>query len=161
MRPRQSKNVNLIQLSPAVLEGLASGNLGREHCGRKTSGADLFRSILAGLDWSNTWRRRVQIVDDPAALPWITRAVVDVNCNVVWSDALDFTCRPTSLEWSRLATRLIRSFVDKATREQPLMRLLLWAKTDPAIRTVRASIRPDNVTSLALVVQFGFGCVGE
>jgi hypothetical protein len=58
---RQSKNINLIQLSSPVLEDLVSGNLGGEHCGRKTSGADVFRSILAGPDWSNTWGRRVTI----------------------------------------------------------------------------------------------------
>ena len=39
--------------------------------------------------------------------------------------------------------------------------LLARAAADPAVRVVRASIRPDNVASCALVARYGFVAVGE
>jgi ribosomal-protein-alanine N-acetyltransferase len=39
--------------------------------------------------------------------------------------------------------------------------LLKWAQDDASIRTVRASISPDNLASRALVSQYGFVEVGE
>jgi RimJ/RimL family protein N-acetyltransferase len=41
------------------------------------------------------------------------------------------------------------------------VKLPRWAGTDPEIRTVRATVRPDNVASLAVIAQFGFAYVGE
>ncbi len=38
---------------------------------------------------------------------------------------------------------------------------IAWASADPAVRTVRASISPDNAASLATLRPFGFAHVGE
>ena len=38
---------------------------------------------------------------------------------------------------------------------------LAWAAEVPAVRTVRASISPDNVASLATIAPFGFTHVGD
>jgi ribosomal-protein-alanine N-acetyltransferase len=42
-----------------------------------------------------------------------------------------------------------------------LAELLARAEREPAVRTVRASIRPANLASRALVAQYGFVEVGE
>ena len=42
-----------------------------------------------------------------------------------------------------------------------LVFLLKWAKSDPSIRSVRASIAPHNVASGSLVTQYGFVETGE
>ena len=42
-----------------------------------------------------------------------------------------------------------------------LTELLRRAQAEPGIRTVRASISPDNTASLATVAGFGFSQVGE
>ena len=57
-------------------------------------------------------------------------------------------------------------FVDPAHRRRGFATALLaaalaWASADPAVRTVRASISPDNVASLATLRPFGFVEVGE
>lgn len=39
--------------------------------------------------------------------------------------------------------------------------LLARAAAEPAVRVVRATIRPDNLASSALVEQYGFTAVGE
>ena len=56
--------------------------------------------------------------------------------------------------------------VDPALRRRGHARRLLttafaWAAAEPAVRTVRASIAPDNVASLATIARFGFVFVGE
>jgi RimJ/RimL family protein N-acetyltransferase len=38
---------------------------------------------------------------------------------------------------------------------------LSWAAAEPGVRTVRASVGPDNVASLATLRPFGFVRVGE
>jgi hypothetical protein len=42
-----------------------------------------------------------------------------------------------------------------------LAALLARADADPAVRAVRASIRPDNAGSLATIAGFGFAKIGE
>jgi RimJ/RimL family protein N-acetyltransferase len=44
---------------------------------------------------------------------------------------------------------------------QMLTELVRRARIEPPVRTVRASISPDNVASLAIVSGFGFLQVGE
>jgi ribosomal-protein-alanine N-acetyltransferase len=39
--------------------------------------------------------------------------------------------------------------------------LVDWAGTHPLVRMVRASVRPDNAASLAVIAQLGFERVGE
>jgi len=56
--------------------------------------------------------------------------------------------------------------VDPAYRRQGYARaaleaLLARAAADPGIRTVRASVRPDNVASIRLILQYLFVQVGE
>jgi RimJ/RimL family protein N-acetyltransferase len=38
---------------------------------------------------------------------------------------------------------------------------IAWAAADPAVRTVRATVSPDNAASLATLRPFGFVQVGE
>jgi len=154
--PAIVRNIDLVQLSPSVLRALADGDL---------AAANLAAPIVIGAyfvspEWRSTWRRRAsQVVDDPTSAVWITRAIVDADRGVVVGRA-GFHGPPD-------AGRVEVGYaVDPAYRRQgyaraALVALLKWARDDASIHTIRATISPDNLASLALVSQYGFVKVGE
>jgi RimJ/RimL family protein N-acetyltransferase len=150
-------DIDLVQLSPAVLRALADADL---------VAANLVSTIplgpcFIGPEWLGTWRRRAaQVVDDPLSARWITRAIVDVERGVAVGRA-GFHGPPDADGMVEVGYAVDPAFRRRGYARAALVALLKWAEEDPSIRTVRASISPDNLASLALVRQYGFVEVGR
>lgn len=104
--------------------------------------------------------RSKQVVDDPASAAWITGVIWDADREVAVGRAGFHG--PPNVD----GTIEVGYAVDPGYRRQGYARaaleaLLALAAREPGVRTVRASVRPDNVASRNLILQYGFVQVGE
>lgn len=144
-----------MQLSPAALSALVDGDL-------------VAASVAAGVELSDyilseawLWRiRRDQIAGDPAAADWVARAALDAGTAVVVGHG-GFHGPPDADGTVEVAYSVDPAFRRRGYARAILRALLRRADADPAVRAVRASIRPDNVGSLATIAGSGFRKVGE
>ena len=145
--------VELVRLDVDTMAALLDGDLPRAS---SLAGAPLTPYLL---DEAWLWRiRHDQVLADPAAADWVARAVL-VDGQVVGH--VGFHGPPDEAGMVEVAYS-----VDPLLRRRGHARCLLaaalaWAAEVPAVRTVRASISPDNVASLATIAPFGFTHVGE
>jgi RimJ/RimL family protein N-acetyltransferase len=145
--------VRFVRLPLDAMDALLAGDL---------SGA----SALAGvpltayiLDHGWLWQIRAeQVRRDPAAADWVARAaVVD---DVVVGHA-GFHGPPDENGMVEVAYSVDPAFRRRGYATAMLEAAIAWAATDPRVRTVRASISPDNAASLATLRPFGFVEAGE
>jgi RimJ/RimL family protein N-acetyltransferase len=116
---------------------------------------------LTGTEHRPLWRRRSrQVAEDAAAAEWVTR--------LVWAPAIGVAVRRAGFHGppDEAGTVEVGYAIDPAYRRQgyawaALAALLDRAAREPAVRTVRASVRPDSLASRALVESFGFVPVGQ
>lgn len=107
------------------------------------------------------WRLRLdQLARDPGDAPWIVRAAVSEPDGAVVGYS-GFQRAP-----DRTGMVEISYSVDPAHRRRGHARAMLgWlldrAASEPSVRTVRATISPDNKASLATIAGHGFTHVGE
>jgi ribosomal-protein-alanine N-acetyltransferase len=107
------------------------------------------------------WRLRLdQVAADPASAPWIARAAVTGPDDLVVGHA-GFHGPPDPAGTVEVAYSVDPAHRRRGYATAMLRELLRRAATEPAVRTVRASIRPDNAASLATIAGFGFVEVGE
>lgn len=151
------KVVQLVELAPAVIHALAAGDLSAANRAAQVTLTPYF----VAPEWRSTWRRRSRQVDaDPTTSGWITRAIAAPGRQVVVGFA-GYHGPPDSTGMVEVGYA-----VDPTDRRQgyaraALVALLDRAEREPSVRTVRATIRPDNTSSRLLVVQYGFVEVGE
>ena len=151
--PFADPGVSLVRLDVATLAALVEGDLDRASA---LAGAPLTPFML---DQAWLWRiRHAQVLDDPASADWVARAAL-VDGEVVGH--VGFHGPPDDAGMVEVAYS-----VDPLRRRRGYARRLLatalaWAADDPAVRTVRASISPTNVASMATIKPFGFTRVGE
>ena len=152
-----TKTVELVQLAPETLRALADGDL---EAARQFSGL-AFNDHFAGLDWRSTWQRRAaQVVDDPSSAPWITRAIRDADSGAVVGRA-GFHGPPDQDGMVEVGYAVDPQFRHRGYARAALLAMLRWAAREASVSRVRASIRPDNLTSLSLVKSLGFVAVGD
>ena len=107
------------------------------------------------------WRIRLeQIAADPASADWVARAAVDAESGQVVGHG-GFHGPPSEDGVVEVAYSVDPAFRRRGYATEILRQLLARADADPAVRSVRASIRPDNAGSLATIAGFGFRKVGE
>ncbi len=151
------KNVDLIQLPPRALVALADGDLASANL----IAPFLLGSYFVGPECLSTWRRRAaQVVNDPSSAAWITRVIVDVDLSLAVGRA-GFHGPPDGLGTVEVGYAVDPAFRRQGYARAALVALLKWAKDEVFVQTVRATIRPYNLPSLALVQQYGFVEVGE
>jgi RimJ/RimL family protein N-acetyltransferase len=148
-----TSEVTLVRLDLTTMAALVDGDLARAS---EAAGVPLTRYIL---DHAWLWRiRHEQVLADPDAADWVARAAL-VDGEVVGH--VGFHGPPDDAGMVEVAYS-----VDPLRRRRGHARRLLataldWAASDPRVRTVRASISPTNVASLATIRPFGFTHVGE
>jgi RimJ/RimL family protein N-acetyltransferase len=148
-------HIRFIQLAPDALAALIAGDL---PAASAAAGIAL-TPYLVSESW--LWRIRLdQIRADPASADWIARAAVAEPDGIVVGHG-GFHGPPDAD-----GTVEVAYSVDPAHRrcgyaKAILAALLQRADADPAVRAVRASIRPDNTASLATIAGFGFTKIGE
>ena len=151
------KDIDLVQLSGPVLRALADGDLAAANLSAPVPLGAYFVSP----EWRSTWRLRArQVQDDPRSVVWITRAIVDSARGVAVGCA-GFHGPPDAEGMIEVGYAVDPAFRRNGYARAALVALLEWAKDDASIRTVRATISPDNLASRALVNQYGFVEVGE
>jgi RimJ/RimL family protein N-acetyltransferase len=147
--------IRFVQLSPVVLTALIDG----DRAGASAAAGVELSEFIASEDW--LWRiRRDQIAGDPASAEWIARAAVDAETGVVVGHG-GFHGPPDEGGTVEVAYSVDPVFRLRGYAKAILRALLRRSDADPAVRAVRASIRPDNKGSLATIAGFGFKKVGE
>lgn len=149
--------VRIVRLSPAALASLSLGDL---------TGANALAPVpltpwLASEDCAWLWRYRArQVIDSPADLPWIT--------GVLWDDETEQAVGQSGFHGRPDAEGMVEVgyAVDPAYRRRGYARAALElaiseARASAEVRTLRATISPDNEASLALIAQYPFVRNGE
>ena len=148
-----SPQVRLVRLPLAALDALLAGDLDTASA---LAGVPLTPYILEhGWLWEI---RAEQVRRDPAAAEWIARAAV-IDDAVVGHAG--FHGPPDDSGMVEVAYSVDPAFRRRGYATAMLEAAIAWASADPAVRTVRASISPDNVASLATLRPFGFVEAGE
>lgn len=145
--------VELVRLDVATMAALLDGDLARAS---SLAGAPLTPYLL---DEAWLWRiRHDQLLADPAAADWVARAAL-VEGRVVGH--VGFHGPPDDAGMVEVAYSVDPLVRRRGHARRLLAAALAWAAEVPDVRTVRASISPDNVASLATLAPFGFTLVGD
>ncbi|RIV25386.1 N-acetyltransferase [Fibrisoma montanum] len=105
------------------------------------------------------WNNRLnQFRQDSRTLDWIARIVM-ANGEVVGHAG--FHGPPDQVGMVEVAYSVVPAHRGQGYAKSMLRDLLKQASSEPEIRVVRATIRPDNVASLATIRPFGFVHKGE
>jgi [ribosomal protein S5]-alanine N-acetyltransferase len=151
------KSVRFVELSRAATTALLEGRLADAST---ETGVALTRYFLTD-DQLRLWRVRVkQITADPSAARWIARAVVAEPEGVVVGHA-GFHGPPDAAGMVEIAYSVDPAYRRQRYATAMLRELLRRAAAEPSVKTVRATISPDNVASLATISGFGFTQAGE
>ena len=149
--------VELVQLPPEVFHALAAGDL---DAAEQVAPIPL-TPYFAGPEWRSSWQRRSrQVHEDPGVVGSIAHAIVDTALHLAVGRA-GFHGRPDNDGVVEIAYAVDPAYQRRGYARAALEILLERAAGDPSVRTVRATIRPDNVASRNLVIQYGFVAVGE
>ncbi len=146
--------VRILQLDAAALRALADGD-------PPVTSPVLLTDHLAGPEHRPLWRRRSHQVDaDPAAAAWVTGVVWDPELRTAVGRA-GFHGPPDETGMVEVGYAIDPDHRRRGYARAALAVLLDRAAREPAVTTVRASVRPDNTGSRALVTEAGFIPVGE
>lgn len=149
--------VRIVHLTAPAFDALAAGDLARAN----TISPVPLSVFLASPECRGTWEMRSrQCAEDPTATRWVT--------GVIWDDAAGLAVGRAGYHGPPDEHGMVEIgyAVDPACRRRGYARaalevLLDRAAREPSVRTVRVSIRPDNLPSLKLAAQYGFVRVGE
>lgn len=149
--------VQLIKLNSATIDALAAQDLSaaNEHAPVQLGG-----SFVDGTD-DRVWQiRSAQLRSSPDDGSWITRVIYDPERGVAVGRA-GYHGPPDSVGMVEVGYSVDPAYRRQGYARAALSALLDRASREASVRVVRASIRPDNTASRALVAQFGFAAVGE
>jgi RimJ/RimL family protein N-acetyltransferase len=153
----QRQHVELVHLGLDALRALAAGDVA---AAREASGLPV-TAWLAGEECVGTWRIRVaQVAADPDAAGWVTAVVVDTERHLAVGKA-GYHGPPDETGMVEVGYAVDPALRRRGYARAALETLLDRAAREPDVRTVRASIRPDNAPSRNLVLQYGFAEVGR
>jgi RimJ/RimL family protein N-acetyltransferase len=149
--------VELLPLAADTLRALADGDLAAAN---RTAAVPL-TPYLAGPECRGVWEvRAVQVVEDPASAPWITRIVWDPERRIAVGRA-GYHGPPDANGMVEVGYSIDPQYRRQGYARAALLALLDRAGTAPGVTTVRATISPGNVASRDLVLSHGFVEVGE
>jgi RimJ/RimL family protein N-acetyltransferase len=153
----QRPTVRIRQLDQTTLDALAAADLDRASA---ASGLTL-TAFFVGPQSLGTWQRRSrQVREDPPAADWVTGVIVDAATSEPVGRA-GFHGPPDADGRVEIGYAVDEGRRRRGYARAALEALLARADEDPRVLTVRATVRPDNEPSLALVRQYGFLEVGE
>jgi RimJ/RimL family protein N-acetyltransferase len=149
--------VQIVQLDAAALRALADGDQG---AAERTSPVPL-SPYLAGPDCRRVWEIRAgQVVEDRASAGWITGVVWDPDRHLAVGRA-GFHGPPDDDGMVEVGYSIDPQYRRQGYARAALRSLLARAAADSGVRTLRATISPDNAASRNLVLAHGLAEVGE
>ena len=155
--PAAGPDVRIVHLDGTAFRTLAGGDLAAAEA---VSPVPL-SAYLVGPECRGLWRMRSEQCDqDPASAAWVT--------GIVWDDrrslavgAAGFHGPPDGDGMVEIGYRIDPAHRRRGYARAALQALLARAAREPDVRRVRVSIRPDNLPSSNLALQYGFRHVGE
>ncbi|MFB9626184.1 GNAT family N-acetyltransferase [Nonomuraea helvata] len=155
--PTSSKHVRFVELSSAAMSALLDGDL---PAASDTAGVALTEYFVTDrARW--LWQVRLdQMAADPRHARWMARQAVTGPEGVVIGHA-GFHGPPDEAGMVEIGYAVAPGFRRQGYGRAILIELLRRAAAEPEVKTVRATISPDNVASLATIAGFGFVQVGE
>jgi RimJ/RimL family protein N-acetyltransferase len=155
--PGPRRRVRIVHLSALAFRALADGDL---LAANMLSPVPL-SAYFAGPEWAAVWRRRSeQVEQDPASAEWVTGVIWDEEQEVAVGRA-GYHGPPDRSGMVEIGYAVDPAYRRRGYARAALEALLARAASEPQVRTVRVSIRPDNAASYALASQYGFAEVGE
>jgi RimJ/RimL family protein N-acetyltransferase len=153
MTPR----IEILQLDAAALRGLADGDLAAAN----RSAPVPLTPYLAGEECRGVWAiRAVQVVEDPASAAWITGIVWDPERGLAVGRA-GYHGPPDDAGMVEVGYSIDPLHRRQGYARAALRALIARARREPAVRTFRATVGPDNAASRELVLSEGLVEVGE
>ncbi|PXA70632.1 GNAT family N-acetyltransferase [Cryobacterium arcticum] len=147
--------MELVVLEAAVLEALVVGD---RTAAAAATGLD-FPEFFDTQGW--LWRIHIdRMRQHPASVGWLARAVVDSATGEVVGHA-GFHFQPDPAGMVEIGYTIVPERRGRGLATATVTALLAFAAADPAVRTVRASVSPENPASLAVVAHHGFVQTGE
>jgi ribosomal-protein-alanine N-acetyltransferase len=146
-------SIRLLLLDADVLQALVDRDVAR-------AGAAAGVAIPASFV-QDTWLwtlRLGQMIGEPEEAPWLVRVVVDADDAVVGHAG--FHGPPDPRGMVEIGYAIEPGHRRRGYARDAVTQLLAYAREHGA-RIARASVRPDNAASLALIASFGFARVGE
>lgn len=154
MTPR----VTIVQLSPETLAALATGDLA---AAAATSPPVPLSPYLASEPCLWTWGYRArQVLESPGDLPWVTGVIWDEDRSLA-AGAAGFHGAPDAEGMVEVGYGVDPELRRQGYARAALVTLMERARAEPSVRSLRATIAPDNVASLGLIADYGFVEVGE
>ncbi|MFJ4652864.1 GNAT family N-acetyltransferase [Nocardia sp. NPDC088792] len=149
--------VRIVHLNGPTFEALVRGDL---EAANAVSPLPL-PAHFVGPEWRSLWERRDrQVRQDPASAAWVTGAIWDEQQDLVVGRA-GYHGPPDESGTVEIGYAVEEVYRRKGYARAALESLLQRAAREPGVRTVRVSIRPDNLASYRLASQYGFVEVGE
>ena len=152
MRP-----VRILQLGPEALQALSIGDLETAQSHAPVS----LNPWLVSDGAIATWRFRArQAVETPHDLPWVTGLLCSDELDLVVGQA-GFHAAPDQAGMVEVGYGVDPAHRRRGFARAALELLIGRARREPEVRTLRATISPDNAPSLALLAPYGFHRNGE
>lgn len=150
-------DVRIVHLNGPTFRALARGDL---DAAEAVSPVPL-SAYLAGSHCRGLWRMRSEQYDqDPASAAWVTGIVWDERQSLAVG-AAGFHGPPDSGGMVEIGYRIDPAYRRRGYARAALEILLARAGREPDVHRVRVSIRPDNLPSSGLAMQYGFRHIGE
>lgn len=148
--------LRLLPLSLAAMQALERGDLDAA----STEAGTPLTPWFASDDCRWLWRVRIdQMLRDPDSAGWLARVAVTGDRTPVGHAG--FHGPPDESGMVEVGYTVDPTHRRRGYAREMLRLLLARAAEEPAVRTVRASISPDNVASMGTMRGFGFRRVGE
>ena len=155
--PAIRPEVRIIHLSGTAFRALADGDLAAAQAVSPVPLTD----YLVGDERRGVWRMRSEQFDqDPASAGWVTGLVWDQRQSRVVG-AAGFHGPPDDEGMVEIGYGIDPAHRRRGYARAALEALLARAAREPDVHRVRVSIRPDNVPSSSLALQYGFRQIGE
>jgi ribosomal-protein-alanine N-acetyltransferase len=149
--------MRLVALTPDALGGMLEGD---------GAAAEELLGVRPPGEWIERGRdvfalRHDQLRRDPSELPWLLRGMVSSTEPPAAIGQIGFHAPPDSggvveIGYMVLPRHRRQGYAEEATRA-----MIEWARRQPGVRGVRASVSPDNAPSLGLVEKLGFEQTGS
>ncbi|MCW2929829.1 MAG: hypothetical protein JWM19_791 [Actinomycetia bacterium] len=151
------QHVRIVHLSAPVFDALARGDLAAANAVSPVPLSEYFASP----DWTGVWKiRSEQVEQDPASAAWVTGIIWDEQRRVAVGRA-GYHGPPDESGMVEVGYSVVPAYRRRGYARAALEAMLARAAREPGVRTVRATISPDNTASYNLVAQYGFAHVGE
>ena len=129
------------------------------------------QSAIAGRDFSNPYKNLIensgplawrvpQVKVDPTLNKWFVRFIVLKESREIIGST-SFHGAPDSEGMIEIGLGIEPAFQGKGYAKESLQAMWSWAINSPEVRTLRYTVSPDNLPSIAVIKYFGFDYKGQ